>query len=255
MFIDRPFGLPAESKNRSLKLLAAFWSITHTLAAQIHPPMHPSIPKIQAKIEAMFTGEGTGHDWFHIERVTKLAGHIASKEGAQQEITMLGALLHDVADWKFHGGNLNAGPEKALEVMKEFDVPEEWHAPVVEIVARVSYKGAGVPDNMPLLEGKCVQDADRIDAIGAVGVARTFAYGGSTGQAIYDPALDPELHTSFDDYANKRTSTINHFHEKLLLLKGRLHTKEGKRIAEERHLFMETFLAQFHKEWQCQIPV
>ena len=217
--------------------------------------MHPSIPLLQNEVANMFEGEGTGHDWFHIERVCKLARHIATVEGADPDITLLGALLHDIADWKFHGGNLNAGPEKALKMMQEFGIPEAWHEEVVEIVARVSYKGAGVPDNMPSLEGKCVQDADRIDAIGAIGVARTFAYGGAVGQPLYDPALDPELHASFEDYANKRTSTVNHFHEKLLLLKDRLHTDEARRIAAERHAFMEAFLVQFHKEWQGQIPV
>lgn len=214
--------------------------------------LHPSVQRIADHVASLFEGEGTGHDWFHIERVTKNAIQIAAAEGADPNIAALGALLHDIADWKFHGGSLEEGPKRAKQALEKFEAPEAWHEEVVLIVARVSFKGAGVADNMPTLAGKCVQDADRLDAIGAIGVARTFAYGGSTGQPLYDPALDPELHADFAAYRDKRTSTINHFHEKLLLLKDRMHTATGKAWAEERHQYMEDFLQQFHREWNAE---
>lgn len=216
--------------------------------------LHFTIPHIAKHVAEQFQGEGTGHDWYHIERVTRNALLIARAEGADLNITALGALLHDIADWKFHEGNLNAGPEKAKQVLHAYDVPPEWHDAVVLIVERVSFKGAGVPDNMPSLEGRCVQDADRLDAIGAIGVARTFAYGGSKGQPLYDPTLDPELHADFEAYKTKRTSTVNHFHEKLLLLKERMHTPTGIDLAQQRHNFMVDFLEQFHQEWNAETP-
>lgn len=205
-------------------------------------------------MQQAFRDEPTGHDWHHIARVCRNAETIAASEGANLEQTVLAALLHDVADWKFHGGDLSAGPRKARELMVRHGTPTAWHEPVALAVERVSFKGAGVADDMPSLEGKCVQDADRLDAIGAIGVARTFAYGGNKGQPMYDPELKPEMHASFAEYRDKRTSTINHFYEKLLLLRDRMHTETGKRLAADRHRLMERFLNDFLTEWHGEVP-
>lgn len=210
---------------------------------------HPSVALIRERVYRQFQGEGTGHGWYHIERVTRKAIEIARGEGADLNITALGAWLHDVADWKFHNGDLGAGPRIAREWLVEAGSPEGIHETVCDIVSRVSFKGAGVKDEMPTLEGRCVQDADRLDAIGAIGIARTFAYGGHKGQPIFDPELTPESHESFEAYRDGRTSTINHFYEKLLLLKERMHTDTGRQLAQERHDFMLQFLDQFYTEW------
>lgn len=214
---------------------------------------HPSVSLIRDRVHRQFSGEGTGHGWYHIERVTRTSLDIAREEGADLNITALGAWLHDVADWKFHNGDLGAGPRIAREWMIEAGCPEGMHDVVCEIVSRVSFKGAGVQDEMPMLEGRCVQDADRLDAIGAIGIARTFAYGGHKGQPLFDPELLPEQHMSFEAYKDGKTSTVNHFYEKLLLLKDRMHTDAGRRLAQERHDFMLHFLDQFYTEWGHEV--
>ena len=200
-------------------------------------------------VEDKLSGDGSGHDWWHIFRVWTLAKKIAVEEKAQIEIVELGALLHDIADWKFHDGDDSIGPAIAREFLNNQNVEPNVSDSVVEIISTVSYKGAGVATPMKTLEGKIVQDADRLDAIGALGIARTFAYGGYKNRLIYHPDEKPVLHKSYEDYKKNEGHTINHFYEKLLLLKQRMNTNTGKRIAEGRHKFMQSFLDQFYKEW------
>ena len=200
-------------------------------------------------VESKLAGEGSGHDWWHIFRVWTLARKIAVEEKAQLEIVELGALLHDIADWKFHDGDDSIGPAMAREFLNSHNVDPDLSDSVVEIISTVSYKGAGVATPMKTLEGKIVQDADRLDAIGALGIARTFAYGGYKNRLIYHPDEKPVLHESYEDYKKNEGHTINHFYEKLLLLKERMNTNTGKKIAEGRHQFMQNYLDQFYREW------
>jgi len=200
-------------------------------------------------VENRLAGDGSGHDWWHIFRVWTLAKKIAVEEKAQLETVELGALLHDIADWKFHGGDDSIGPTMAQEFLSNNDVDPQVIESVVDIVSTISYKGAGVATPMKTLEGKIVQDADRLDAIGALGIARTFAYGGYKNRLIYHPDEKPVLHQSYTDYKKNEGHTINHFYEKLLLLRERMNTKTGKQIADGRHQFMKNFLEQFYREW------
>lgn len=207
------------------------------------------IERIAAHIEARFSGEGSGHDWHHIRRVWQLARQIATAEGAELEIVELGALLHDIADWKFHDGDESVGPREAERLLRQEGADAGVIAAVVDIVATISFKGAGVATPMRTLEGRCVQDADRLDAIGAIGIARCFAYGGHAGRSIYDPALPPVLHASAEAYKSAKGTSLNHFHEKLFLLKDRMNTESGRRLALERHEFMAAFVERFLAEW------
>jgi uncharacterized protein len=193
--------------------------------------------------------DSSGHDWWHIDRVRNTAVQIARQEGADPVIVELAALLHDIADWKFHGGDETAGPRAARDWLSQFPLPDQSLDHICDIIATLSFKGANVATPMTTLEGQCVQDADRIDAIGAIGIARAFAYGGHKGRAMYDPEHPPTLHDSFEAYKRNAGPTINHFHEKLLLLRDRMNTTTAKAIADERHQFMEAFLQQFHREW------
>ena len=161
----------------------------------------------------------------------------------------LAALLHDIADWKFNDGDESAGPRQAAAWLNKNGVDPGLVDEVCEIISTLSYKGAGVATPMRTIEGKIVQDADRLDAIGAVGIARTFAYGGYKNRLMYHPEEAPVMHESFEHYKNNKGHTINHFHEKLLLLKDRMNTESAKNLAEQRHLFMENYLDRFHKEW------
>ncbi len=197
------------------------------------------------------SGDSSGHDWWHIDRVWRTARMLAHAEGANAEVVELAALLHDIADWKFAGGDEEAGPRAAREWLAKHDVPESTTEHVCEIIATLSFKGAGVQTPMKTLEGQCVQDADRLDAIGAVGIARCFAFGGAKGRLMHDPDVSPELHQSFSAYKKNSGPSINHFYEKLLLLKDRMNTETAKRFAAERHVFMEQFLQQFFAEWDC----
>lgn len=175
---------------------------------------------------------------------------IARGERADEFVVELAALLHDIADWKFHGGDENAGPDKARRWLESQHVDEPTIERVCQIIKTVSYKGAGVSTPMKTSEGMIVQDADRLDALGAIGIARTFAYGGHKGRAIYDPNEPPQMHETFEQYKNSQGHTINHFYEKLLLLKDRLNTQTAKKIAAARHKYMEDFLSQFFAEWE-----
>ncbi len=210
---------------------------------------HEVISKTEEFVRKTLENEGTGHDWWHIQRVRSSARYIAQEEGANLFIVDLGALLHDVADWKFHGGDLSVGVQKSRAWLEGLYVPEPIIQAVEHIVENISYKGAGVANKMQTLEGFAVQDADRLDAIGAIGIARAFAYGGSKGRALYDPDKQAEMHASFEAYKKGAASTIHHFHEKILLLKDRMNTATGKHLAAQRHAFMEAYLEQFHAEW------
>lgn len=209
------------------------------------------IGKTEEHVRKVLEGDGSGHDWWHIDRVRNTAMHLADLESdADRFVVELAALLHDIADWKFHGGNENAGPDAARAWLESLSVEENVIAHVCDIIAHISYKGAGVATPMSTKEGMIVQDADRLDAIGAIGIARAFAYGGHKNRALYDPERAPELHANFEEYKKSNVDTINHFHEKLLLLKDRMNTDAGKKMAEGRHLYMLTFLEQFHAEWE-----
>jgi uncharacterized protein len=212
--------------------------------------MNELIQIVAAHIRQQFEGEGSGHDWHHINRVWKLARRIGQAEGANLEIVELGALLHDIADWKFTGGDEAVGPLEAEKLLKRLGVEPGTILQVVDIVKTISFKGAGVQTPMRTLDGKCVQDADRLDAIGAIGIARCFAYGGHAGRTLYEPDAVPVLHASADAYKASKAASLNHFYEKLLLLKDRMNTATGKAIAEERHLFMVAFEQQFLAEWR-----
>ncbi len=190
-----------------------------------------------------------GHDWFHIERVYKNAALIANGENCDILIVQLGALLHDIADSKFHDGDETVGTKKARLFLESKNVHENTIAHVVNIIENISFKGGHETKKFSSLELDIVQDADRLDAIGAIGIARTFNYGGFKNRAIYNPEIAPNLNMSKEEYKNSDAPTINHFYEKLLLLKDKMNTKTGREIAAQRHEFMELFLNQFYSEW------
>lgn len=211
--------------------------------------MQNLVDRVAAHIKARFLAESSGHDWYHINRVWQLTRQIAAQEGANSEIAELGALVHDIADWKFHGGDDSVGPREAEALLRREGAAESVIAAVVDIVATISYKGAGVTTAMRTLEGQCVQDADRLDAIGAIGIARCFAYGGHAGRLLHDPDEPPVLHQTAAAYKASKGPSLNHFYEKLFLLKDRMNTPTGRALAEPRHRFMEAFVAQFLAEW------
>ena len=211
------------------------------------------VQKIADEVKSKFEGEGSGHDWWHILRVWNIAKHIVGNESADDFIVELGALLHDIADWKFCDGDDTVGPKVARQILEKYSVSAEVTQRVCDIIATISFKGAGVKTNMKTLEGEIVQDADRLDAIGAIGIARTFTYGGYKGRPMHDPSQKPSLHQSKKDYYKNESPTINHFYEKLLLLKDRMNTKTAKVLAEDRHQFMEDYLNRFFQEWNGKI--
>ena len=215
--------------------------------------MSELVQKIKSHVQDVFKHDATGHDWFHIERVYKMAVHLQAKEGGDREIIELAALLHDISDHKMNGGVLNAGGNVAFDLLIDLGCDELKALKVKEIVDGVSYKGANVADDIQSLEGKIVQDADRLDAIGAIGIARAFAFGGNKNRPMYLPDSKPEMHHSFESYANSKSHTVNHFYEKLLLLRDRLNTATALKIGQERHLFMEQYLQQFYNEWNTII--
>jgi uncharacterized protein len=199
--------------------------------------------------EKLQNAEG-GHDWFHIERVFKNALLIAKDIPCNLEVVQLAALLHDIADSKFHNGDETIGPGIARLFLESEDVSEDTVQHVVNIIENISYKGGNFEKKFTSLELDIVQDADRLDAIGAIGVARAFNYGGFKNRALYNPDIAPVSTMTKEQYKNNNAPTINHFYEKLLLLKDKMNTARGKELAEERHRFMELFLAQFYAEWE-----
>ena len=189
-----------------------------------------------------------GHDWWHIYRVWKTAKQIAKTESVNIFIVELGALLHDIADSKFNNGDETIGPKIAKEFLESQNVDVEIISHVDKIIKNISFKGGKEIQKFKSAELDVIQDADRLDAIGAIGIARTFNYGGFKNREIYNPEILPNLNMTKEEYKNSTAPTINHFYEKLLLLKEKMNTKTGKRIAEERHSFMELYLNQFYKE-------
>ena len=199
--------------------------------------------------EKLENAEG-GHDWFHIERVFKNALLISKNEVCDVTVVKLGALLHDIADSKFHDGDETVGPRIAREFLESENVDEEIITHVVNIIENISYKGGNFEKKFSSIELDVVQDADRLDAIGAIGIARTFNYGGFKNRALYDPNTAPNSSMTKEEYKKNDSPTLNHFYEKLLLLKDKMNTQTGKQIAQERHRYMEGFLAQFYAEWE-----
>ena len=199
--------------------------------------------------EKLENAEG-GHDWFHIERVYKNAILIARSEDCDLDVIKLGALLHDIADSKFHDGDETVGPKIARAFLEKENVEEKAIQHIINIIENISFKGGNFEKKFHSKELEIVQDADRLDAIGAIGIARTFNYGGFKNRAIYNPAIAPNLNMSKEEYKKSDAPTLNHFYEKLLLLKDKINTETGKKIALERHKYMENFLSQFYAEWE-----
>ena len=189
-----------------------------------------------------------GHDWFHVHRVYKNALLISENENANKTIVALGALLHDIADSKFHNGDETIGPKKAKAFLQTQAVSQDTITHIIKIIENVSFKGGNTLKTFHSKELEVIQDADRLDAIGAIGIARTFNYGGFKNRVIYDPSVQAKLKMTPQEYKASDAPTINHFYEKLLLLKDKMNTSSGKKIAQERHVFMEKFLEQFYQE-------
>lgn len=211
------------------------------------------LDEVKKYIRKSLGEEATGHDWWHSWRVWKLSKKIAEKEGGNLFVIELAALFHDIADWKFYGGSTKKGAEKAKSLLKKLGVDDKTIKRICHIIDNVSFKGAGVKNKIKTKEGMIVQDADRLDVLGAIGIARIFAYGGFKGREIYNPNIKPKLHKTFKEYKNSKSTSINHFYEKILLLKDRLNTKTAKKIAERKHKFLENFLKEFFREWKVKI--
>ncbi len=204
-------------------------------------------------VKEKLDGAEAGHDWFHIERVWKLSLKIAENETVDSEVLQLGALLHDIADPKFHDGDETVALKISRNFLESQYVGEEIIEKVLFIIQNISFKNRGeVPENLPL-ELKIVQDADRLDAIGAIGIARTFNFGGFKNNLMFHPEMPPKLNMTKEEYKKNEGTTINHFYEKLLLLKDLMNTETAKKIASERHDFMLKFLEEFSKEWDVKI--
>ena len=193
----------------------------------------------------------SGHDWFHTLRVYNNARLIAKSESVDLYIVALGALLHDIADSKFHNGDDNIAPRVARKFLVQHNVDSFVIDSVIDIINNISFNKSLETNNKPnSIELDVVQDADRLDAIGAIGIARCFNYGGFKNRNLFDPSIKPNLKMSKNEYKNSTAPTINHFYEKLLLLSDKMNTKTGKKIAKERHQFMTEYLDQFHAEWE-----
>ena len=206
------------------------------------------IEKTKEFVKNKLYGEGSGHDWFHIERVYNLSRFLANEEKADNFIVEMTALLHDIDDWKFSNGT-KTNTTITEEFLNSVNVDKESINKIITIIKTMSFKGGVVNSTQNTIEGMIVQDADRLDAIGAIGIARTFAYGGSKNRPIYDPNIAPINFTSLEEVKNAENHTINHFYEKLLKLKDLMNTDSAKIIAEKRHKFMEDFLKEFYSEW------
>ena len=198
--------------------------------------------------QQLATAEG-GHDWFHIQRVLNNALLISKNENVDVFVVQLGALLHDIADSKFHNGDETVGPKVAREFLFGINVDSNVIEHIINIIENISFKGGNEAQKFKSAELDVIQDADRLDALGAIGIARTFNYGGFKNRALFDPSIQPNLKMSKEEYKASTAPTINHFYEKLLLLKDKMNTKTGKKIAEKRHQFMELYLEQFYAEW------
>lgn len=194
-------------------------------------------------------GAEAGHDWFHVERVWKTAKTIAKTEKADELTVELAALLHDIADAKFHDGDEEIGPAKAKAFLRSAGLEENYANHIASIIRNISFKGGQTTATIDCLELAIVKDADRLDAIGAIGIARAFHYGGYKNRELYNPAIPPQQNMSPEQYRSSTAPTINHFYEKLLLLKDLMHTETGRKMAQKRHDFMQTYLEEFYEEW------
>ena len=205
-------------------------------------------------VKQFLQGAEGGHDWFHIERVYKNTLLIAKNEQVDILIVSLAALLHDIADAKFYSGDETIGPKMACEFLKSKSVDEVIIAHIVNIIENISFKSSlGEASKFTSIELQVVQDADRLDAIGAIGIARAFNYGGFKNRELYNPEIAPNLQMTKTEYKKSTAPTINHFYEKLLLLKDKMNTKTGAKLAEVRHQYMINYLTQFEKEWNGEI--
>ncbi len=225
------------------------WQASMTDQAETSITSRTAIIEITKLVRAQFEHEATGHDWWHIRRVWGLSRSIWRHTGGDLLVVELAALLHEAADWKFHVGNGAEGVERVVHWLSNFGVSTETIESIRTIILNISFKGAKVDDAELSLEGRIVQDADRLDAIGAIGVARTFTFGGAKKAPIYTPGVTPLPSASFAEYQTGSAHTVNHFYEKLLLLRDRLHTPYARELARSRHEFMEKFLQQFLAEW------
>lgn len=214
--------------------------------------MQDKLEKLKVIVEKRFENEGADHDFQHISRVLNTALYIQTIEGGDRALVTAGALLHDISDHKLNGGILNNNGIVAAEILTELNFDDKFIEQVKKIVDRVSFKGAKVEDENGDLELNIVRDADRMDAIGAIGIARAFHFGGARNRSLYNNNESPVMHHTFEQYAGDKSHTINHFHEKLLLLKDRMQTETGKKMAKERHDFMVKFLNQFMEEWNIK---
>lgn len=204
-------------------------------------------------VKATLANAEAGHDWFHIERVFKTAQTINASEKGNALVVSLAALLHDIADSKFNNGDEEIGPQKAGEFLKSLGLTDDLIVHVQEIIRNMSYKASFGTITFSSKELDVVQDADRLDAIGAIGIARAFTYGGYKNRVLYDPEIKPNLNMSKEEYKNTVAPTVNHFYEKLLLLKDLMKTPAGKAMAQQRHEFMLSYLNQFYGEWDGKI--
>lgn len=209
------------------------------------------IQNIEQWVKTELLNEKSGHDWYHIKRVTDLAKEILKYEDADSFTVIAAALLHDIADDKVTA-NVDASLERIRELLRNNEVADETIEIIIDIITTMSFKG-GTGKKLSYSEAQIVQDADRLDALGAIGIARTFQYGGSKGQAMYDPEIPVRDKMSFEEYRNGESTSINHFYEKLLLLKDKMHTRTAVKIAEEREAFMKHFLDTFFKEWDGEV--
>lgn len=210
------------------------------------------INKTKEYAKMKLEGEGTGHDWFHILRVYKTSIYLGKLENADIFVVGLTALLHDIADWKFNKGNSDIGPELSRIWLESLGVNDNVIYSVTSIISTMSFKGGTTNALQETIEGKVVQDADRLDAIGAIGIARAFAYGGYKNRELYNPNIKPQKFNNFEQYKKSISTTINHFYEKLLLLKDLMNTESGKSMALQRHEFMQDYLDQFFIEWDLE---
>jgi uncharacterized protein len=211
------------------------------------------IAKTIAYVKQELKDAEAGHDWFHIERVYNLAMMIAKTESCDIKVVQYGALLHDIADSKFHDGDETIGSKKASNFLKSINESDEVINHVIKIIENISFKGGNFQQDFKSKELDIVQDADRLDAMGAIGIARTFNYGGFKNMPLYDPEIKPNLNMDKNIYKKSKAPTINHFHEKLLLLKDRMNTNKGSEIAQIRHNFMVDYLQQFENEWHVKV--
>ncbi|WOC51519.1 phosphohydrolase [Bergeyella porcorum] len=204
-------------------------------------------------VKERLEGIESGHDWFHTERVWKLSKLIAATEECNLTVVELSALLHDVADAKFHNGDENLALVVARDFLEKQNIEKGLVEQVLFIIQKISFKNRGeAPEVLPI-ELKIVQDADRLDAMGAIGIARTFNFGGYKNNLMYHPDIQPNVAMTKEEYKQYNGTTINHFYEKLLLLKDLMNTQKGKELAERRHHLMEVFLEEFYREWNVEV--